>query len=202
MSHPDFFDSVPRLALFDPLAALLGASSDGRLEYGYLDAVRLAGHSCPTVASAYWLTCRALGLLYGEQLPERGAIRVSFRGRREEGVTGVMGAVVSLLTGAAGEEGFKGLGGLGVRRGLLSFGADIPLALRFERLDGGGRVEAEAHPQQVPADPAMGELLQAVLADAAGPAERQRFARLWQERVGLLLGAYREDPRVFVLQRG
>ena len=30
----------------------------------------------------------------------------------------------------------------------------------------------------------------------------KKRARLWQERVGLLLGAYRDDPRVFVLQPG
>ena len=44
---PGFFAACwPSVA--DPLAALLGAAEDGRLEYHYADAVRLAGHSCPT----------------------------------------------------------------------------------------------------------------------------------------------------------
>ncbi len=52
MNHPDFFDEVPRISLYDPLAEFLGATEGGILEYGYFDAVRLAGHSCPTVALA------------------------------------------------------------------------------------------------------------------------------------------------------
>lgn len=43
MSYPDFFDAVPRLRLCDPLAVFLGASDDGVIEYGYIDAVKLAG---------------------------------------------------------------------------------------------------------------------------------------------------------------
>mgnify|MGYP003492414693 FL=1 len=41
----------------DPLAELLGAAEGGRLEYTYADAVKLTGHSCPTVAGA-WLATR------------------------------------------------------------------------------------------------------------------------------------------------
>jgi hypothetical protein len=52
MSFPDFFDEVPRITLRDPLAELLGSVTGGLLSYGYADVVRLAGHSCPTVASA------------------------------------------------------------------------------------------------------------------------------------------------------
>ena len=54
---PDFFAAVPAIVVADPLAALLGAAEGGRLEYRYADAVRLAGHSCPTVAGA-WLMAR------------------------------------------------------------------------------------------------------------------------------------------------
>jgi hypothetical protein len=63
MPHPEFFDAVPRLRMHDPLAQFLGASDDGMIEYGYGDAVKLAGHSCPTVASAYGLTRLALRAL-------------------------------------------------------------------------------------------------------------------------------------------
>ena len=54
MQYPAFFDAVPHLRLRDPLAEFLGAIEDGVVEYTYVDAVKLAGHSCPTVASAYW----------------------------------------------------------------------------------------------------------------------------------------------------
>lgn len=64
MNYPDFFDAVPQISLYDPLSEFLGATGDGVMRYGYIDAVRLAGHSCPTVASAYWSTCKALSFLY------------------------------------------------------------------------------------------------------------------------------------------
>jgi len=64
MSYPEFFAAVPRLTLRDPLAELLGAAENGLIEYGYTDAVKLAGHSCPTVAGAYLMTFRALAKLY------------------------------------------------------------------------------------------------------------------------------------------
>lgn len=69
MRYPAFFDEVPRIVLRDPLAEFLGALEGGLVEFSYLDAVRPAGHSCPTVASAYGLTRRALGALYGAALP-------------------------------------------------------------------------------------------------------------------------------------
>lgn len=33
--------------MYDPLAEFLGAAEGGLIEYGYADAVKLAGHSCP-----------------------------------------------------------------------------------------------------------------------------------------------------------
>ena len=59
-TFPAFFEQVPGITLYDPLADLLGAAQGGLVHYGYADAVRLAGHSCPTVASAYWLGLRAI----------------------------------------------------------------------------------------------------------------------------------------------
>lgn len=64
MKHPAFFDEAPRIVVRDPLADLLGAAEGGLLEYRYLDAVRLAGHSCPTVAGAWLMARAALRSLY------------------------------------------------------------------------------------------------------------------------------------------
>ncbi|MEE1609888.1 hypothetical protein [Microvirga sp. CF3016] len=47
MRYPSFFDEAPRLTVYEPLGAFLGASEDGLVEYCYLDAVKLTGHSCP-----------------------------------------------------------------------------------------------------------------------------------------------------------
>ena len=56
MQFPKFFDAAPRITVRDPLARFLGAVEDGVIEYRYADAVMLAGHSCPTVASASPMT--------------------------------------------------------------------------------------------------------------------------------------------------
>jgi hypothetical protein len=111
MAFPAFFDDAPVLRMHDGLSELLGATPDGIIDYRYADAVRLAGHSCPTVAGA-WLCARAgLRALYGDQLPERGGVAVSLHAAEDAGVTGVIGQVLTLVTGAAGARGVNGRGG-------------------------------------------------------------------------------------------
>lgn len=200
MHHPAFFDLVPRVRLYDPLAEFLGAFDGGIVEYAYLDAVRLAGHSCPTVAGAYWLTRQALGVLYGEALPERGGVQVRFRDSRVAGVTGVVANVVALLTGATTDTGFKGLGGRFDRRNLLAFDAAQPLDIRFTRVDSGVAVDAVAHLREVPADPRMAPLMQRCVGGEASDEEAQVFRQLWQERVRRILLEHGNDPDVFVLR--
>ncbi|MDD5176950.1 MAG: hypothetical protein PHQ05_11050 [Sterolibacterium sp.] len=199
MKYPEFYNAVPGIRLRDPLAALLGATDDGIIDYRYLDAVKIAGHSCPTVASAYWLTRQALRALYGENLPERGGVRVEFSAGISDGVTGVIANVVSMLTGAAGDGGFKGLVGHFERRGLLSFRADTALEIRYTRLDGQGQIDAAANPGRVPAHPEMGALMQRCLSGVADAAEVRQFGTLWQERVRRILLDHGEDTEVFVL---
>lgn len=200
MKLPDFFAAVPPLRLRDPLAEFLGAAAEGVVEYGYADAVKLAGHSCPTVAAAFGMTRAALSALYGDALPERGGIAVAFREPVDAGVTGVTANVVSLLTGAAGDGGFKGLAGRFARRGLLSFGAAIPLDARFTRLDSGAAVDAAADLRGVPADPELPVLMQRAVAGDATAAELKRFGQLWQARVRTILLERAADPSVFIVR--
>ncbi len=200
MHYPPFFDLVPRLRLRDPLAEFLGAFDGGLVEYGYLDAVKLAGHSCPTVASAYWLTRQALMALYGDAVPERGAVKVSFREGRSEGVTGVIANVVTMLTGGTADSGFKGLAGRFDRRNLMAFDVSQPLDLRFTRVDTGRTVDAEAHLRHVPADHRMAPLMQRCLSGVASPEEAQDFRALWQARVRSVLLDHGDDPAVFVIR--
>lgn len=201
MSHPDFFDDIPHVVLIDPLAVFLGASDNGIVDFSYLDAVKLAGHSCPTVASAYWMTNLALKALYEDRLPQRGAIRVEFRDGLESRVTGVVANVVSMLTGASGDWGFKGLGGRFGRRNLLCFNADIPLDIRFWRTDNHRWVDVAAHVQHVAASPEMPGLMDLCVNDQATLSEKQQFGLLWQERVRRILIEHRDDPEVFVIRR-
>jgi hypothetical protein len=198
--YPAFYAEVPRIRLRDPLAEFLGAAQGGLLEYGYLDAVKLAGHSCPTVAAAYGLTRCALRALYGDEVPMRGGLRVTFAERADKGVTGVIANVVSLLTGAAGEGGFKGLAGRFSRCNLLAFGAVQPLEIRYTRIDNGCSVDTAADLSGIPAAAEMGTLLQRCLAGVADASEQQAFGQLWQDRVRRILLDHADDPAVFVVR--
>ena len=200
MQFPEFFQRVPRFRAHDPLADFLGAAQDGLLEYGYEDAVRLAGHSCPTVASAYVLACRAMAMLYRPGLPERGGVGVAFADDLEQGVTGVIASVFGLLAGAAQDGGFKGLGGQFVRRGLQQFGAGIPLPLRLTRIDTGAAIDAGVDLSRIPAHRDMSLLMGRCLRGEADAVERRRFGQLWQERVARILLEHWHDDDVFHLR--
>lgn len=196
MTAPQFFQQAPAVTLRDPLADFLGAASEGLVEYTYFDAVKLAGHSCPTVAGAWLMTLRALERLYPNETPERGRIRVELRGAADEGTVGVTANVIGLVTGAAGEGGFKGIAGRYQRRGLLSFGAPIAGDARFTRTDTGKAVEASFDADAVPAATDARDRLQRALARDASSAERARFAAIWQERVARMLLEHRDDARL------
>ncbi len=200
MRTPAFFDEVRSLSVYDPLAEFLGAAEGGRIEYRYIDAVRLAGHSCPTVAAAYWMTLKALTSLYPDSLPQRGGIRVEFREQLLSGVTGVIANVVALLTGATHDSGFKGIGGRFDRRQLLYFAADVTEEIRFTRIDTGQAVDVAARLQRVPFAPQTSELMQKCLAGSASAEETARFRENWQARVRALLLDHGDDPEVFVLR--
>lgn len=200
MQLPDFYAAVPRLRVHDALAETLACADGGILEYGYGDAVRLAGHSCPTVAAAYWLTWLALRELYPVGLPERGGIKVEFRDDARAGSTGVVATVVQMLTGAAGRSGFKGLAGRHSRVGLQRFAPDLPLSLRYTRLDTQAAVDAQADLALAPADPQLDALLAGY---ARGPLPAEELAlmgRLWQQRVRHLLLDLAHDPGVFMVR--
>ena len=200
MTYPAFFDEVASVTLHDPLAEILGAATGGLMTYGYTDAVKLAGHSCPTVAGAYLMTLKALGRLYSDKVPERGAIAVEFSAAQADGVTGVTAAVAGLLTGAAGEGGFNGLGGRFSRQNLLRFASGNDMGLRFIRLDSGASVAVSYHPEVVPAPPELQALMPKLLSGEASPAEKTEFGRLWQMRVKRILIDHFDDPELAVCQ--
>lgn len=199
MQTPSFFAAVRTIRLCDPLAGFLGATEDGQIEYTYLDAVKLAGHSCPTVAGAYIATLKALEHLYPGATPQRGDIRVFFRESSTSGVTGVMANVVTLITGATQDNGFKGIGGKFDRRNLLFFDSPISGEIRFERRDTGAAVDISYHPEIVPPDAAMKNLMQKAQAGIASIEEKKEFARLWQDRVRRILIEHIDDPRLVIL---
>jgi hypothetical protein len=196
VAFPDFFAEVPALRLHDGLAQLLGASDDGMIEYHYADAVRLAGHSCPTVAGG-WLSARAaLRHLYPDTVPERGGISVYLDDAENAGVTGVVGQVLTLVTGAAAANGFKGLGGRHARNDLLHYAQGDVAGIRFRRNDTGDEVEIDIDASSVAGDPMMRPLMQLAMTGQANAAQRREFGRLWQDRVRRMLIEHANDPAV------
>ncbi|HFB6657940.1 TPA: FmdE family protein [Neisseria gonorrhoeae] len=200
---PEFSDRAPTLTVQDPLAAFLGAAENGILTYRYADAVRLCGHSCPTVAGAYLMVIKGLKALYGEELPERGGIEAAMQGTRDEGTVGVTASVVQLLTGAAPETGFGGIGMQGrfARRNLLSFGAgEINGTLTLRRKDNGKTVAVSLNAALQPFAPQMRDIMPKAVGGSASAKELERFGQLWQARVKAFLTESADDPQ-FVIVR-
>lgn len=183
------FPGSPTITFYDPLGELLGAG-DGYYEYSFDDAVKLAGHACPTVAGAFVMTLRAIEELYGGQTPQRGDIRIEVSGNASTGSTGPFTQILTLLSGAAAENGFHGLNGRFVRQGLLGFSNTEetgPTSAIFHRISNNTQVKLAYNPSSIPADPEMMELMKSILSGTADTETRQRFRTLWRTRVEEIL---------------
>jgi len=94
----EFFCEVIPIKLMEPLAGVLGAlkEDDAVLEYRYADAVKLAGHACPTVTGAalhagfkgLWNKFKRKDLLeFDAEKPDPGALSFRFeRGNTRKSV--------------------------------------------------------------------------------------------------------------------
>lgn len=193
--NKSFFDSVEPIKIKDPLAVALGAMDKNEpFVFAYTDAVKLAGHSCPAVSGAYKLTQVALKSLYGNEIPVRGQIKVTFKGGVGYKVNGPISQVVTLITGASGETGFKGLGGGRYnRQNLLSFDEtkeadeDAVCTVIFERMDNKKKIEISYNNSMLPANPKMGDLMPLAVTGKGTDAEIREFGELWHERVKAVL---------------
>ena len=196
MSYPKFYDAVESIKVVDPLSNVLGAFENGEYEFNYLDVVKSAGHSCPTVAGAYIITQAALNALYSNERAVRGNIKVEFAEAMEDGVAGVIGNVVSQITGATDKSGFKGLAGKFARHSLMSFSTDINASGRFTRVDSGKSVDVTYNPSSIMPNPEMQPLMQKMMQGAATSDEIKEFGRLWQDRVERIFENIDEVVRV------
>ncbi len=188
MKYPSFYDNVEPFVLQDALSDFLGATQDGIIEINYLDCVKLAGHSCPTVAGAYILAKIALKKLYGQDMGQRSQIKIEFKEAKEHQVTGVIGSVLGFILGAGDSGGFTGIGGKFNRRDLLKYGAeDVKGMVRFTRLDNGKSLTLTLNTSAVPGNPNMKLLMQKTLTGQASSEEAQEFKKLWQSRVEYML---------------
>lgn len=182
MNFPDFFQNIPSLTLHDPLAQTLGAG-DGIFTYNYSDAVKFAGHSCPTVTGAWLCVEKALKELYPDEIPTRGMLDVEIQSSEDEGVTGVIASIFTLITGAASIGGFKGLSGNFSRNNKLHFNAPITTQIKVTRLDTHASVSLNYDPSPIAPDPKQMPLMKKIISQTASKEEISEFGVLWQERV-------------------
>ncbi len=183
MKYPDFFNDLPSITLQDELSEFLGTFANGIVEFSYLDIVKSAGHSCPTVLGAYLSCINGLNALFGEDVPKRGQIFISFKEHENEGVAGVIANVYTQITGATKTSGFKGIAGNFVRHSLMDFGANISSDVKMTRLDTNKSVEVVYNPNLVPGSPKQMELMQKIIQNRATDDEKIEFGQLWQQRV-------------------
>ena len=199
MTYPAFFDKVPSIQLQDPLSNFLGAFEEGKMEISYIECVKLAGHSCPTVAGAYLMVLKGLEALYGDQLPQRGSIHVSMKAGEADGVTGVICNVISFVAGANGIGGFKGLNGNMSRNNLVSYDVPMEGEVKLTRLDTEESVTLSYNSSMIPADPMMQPLMGKAMKGLASDDEKKEFGRLWQARVEqILLGTENWDKMITI----
>lgn len=196
MINPPFFSNVPSITLRDPLAEVLGASMNGKFTYTYTDVVKLAGHSCPTVAGAYLMLLKGLNSLYGDTTPVRGEIKVYIKGVFGDGVVGVIANIASMITGATDIGGFHGLGDKYDRRNLLIYDVDLTGDMILQRLDNGNSVVLTYDPFVIPNDTRISQWMKAIIAGEANEQVREFFKYAWQERVRNILFDYREDAKL------
>lgn len=183
MNFPDFFNKIPTIKLQDNLSDFLGTFEDGIVEFSYLDIIKSAGHSCPTVLGAYLMTYKALNFLYENELPKRGDIKVEFADKQSDGVTGVISNVVSNITGATFDSGFKGIAGNFDRRNLMFFEREINSNIRFSRRDTGKKVDVFYNISDISMSERLQELMKKSISKNASIEEQKEFGKLWQQRV-------------------
>lgn len=184
MIYPQFFNKIPTIKLQDDLASFLGAFEDGIIEFSYLDVVKSAGHSCPTVLGAYLMTLKGLEALYENEVPKRGEILVEFKESQISGVAGVIGNVIMNITGSTTTNGFKGLNGKFDRNHLMKFEQNIGESnVRFTRIDAQKSVDITYNPSLISPHKDMNYLMQKCMQGMGTLQERNEFKKLWQQRV-------------------
>jgi hypothetical protein len=203
----DFFLRIPPIEMRDKLASTLGAVEDGEIiYYSYADCVKLAGHACASVSSAFQMTKIALKALYGDDVPVRGDISVRFGGDRTSGANGPIGQVIQFITGAAIETGFHGLSGKFSRADNFQYDemleADKGIVAEFKRLGTNRTVTVHADPSMIPMtneEKSGAVFMNKVVDGTASAQEREKFYAFWQGKNRKILleehGAFTVEPQ-------
>lgn len=186
---------------------------DGPIPYSYQELVKFAGHHCAAVAGAWVITNKALDALYpGDEIPERGQIKIYAPGPPDEWYVGVFAELFTYVTGATDDTGFPGssFGEKYNRRDLLFYpdqpsGTPPPqMKWIWERRDTGAKVSVQynlmyAQPASTPED----EKLQARIA-AGDPTLTEKeiadWRKSWNDRAQFVL-ENADKPGFFVVEK-
>jgi len=187
MKYPAYIDRVEPICLRDPLSEFLGVFAEGVVAFSYLDVVKSAGHSCPTIAGAYMSILDGLKALYKEEMPVRGEIAIALGDSIEEGVRGVIANLLTQITGATEESGFRGVGGNFLRVGLMHHEKDMQANMRLTRTDTNATLSVTYDPSSIAADPRQAPLMKKLLQKSATPEEERLFHEIWHARVEMIL---------------
>ena len=179
MEYPQYFNNIEHIQLKDELSQFLGTNKDGIIDISYLEIVKMAGHSCATVAGAYLMAKEGLKALYGKETPKRGEIKIELSGTLEDN-TGVVALVLSNITGATDNMGFTGIMGKYSRRNLLFYGVNINTNVRLTRLDTNKSIEIIYNPHKVVSP---GEIMQSAIGPNATAESKSAFGENWQKMV-------------------
>lgn len=190
MEYRKMFDEFDKIVVQDDLAKFLGVNDDGVFEFSYIDVVKNAGHSCPTVAGAYIMALEGLKALYPNELPKRGEIKVELKNKPRENNAGVVGSVFGQITGASTDNGFGGFSSSEFnRRDTLIFDANIQATVRLTRLDTNKSVLISCHSQKV-INPTV--VLQSRISPNATEEDKVNFPNRWQDLVHTLFNSIDE----------
>lgn len=172
-----------KIKVYEPFARFLMAESD---EYEFsislLDVVRFAGHACPAMVGAFLISQRAIKELFAEtNTCIRGQIAIEIPTAVDQGATGPISNVFSMIFGAWEKSGFGGLQGKFVRRNLLKYdSAHIPPGtFRFHNIQSGKFVDIAYDPSKIE-----------VLADP----ETTPFQNIWRMKIKTIL----QNPDQFI----
>lgn len=202
MKFLKYYEQIENIKMYDPLSRTLGSLEDGIIEFSFLDLVKCAGHGCPTVGGAYLMAAAGLKHLYKDDLPCRGKIELHLKTSKDIKTTGVIANTIGIIIGAADEGGFKGLNGLYARNNLIKFNQTFDGDVLLKRIDNGKFVSISYHPEIVPGNPLVSQLLSKILNQESTIDEEVEFQKNWNERLEKIMLLGSSNPQLIKIISG
>lgn len=172
-----------KIKIYEPFAEFLMADQEEfKFSISLLDVVRFAGHACPSIVGAFFISKRAVEELFPEdQICHRGQVSIQLSSLVEQGATGPISNVFSMIFGSWEKSGFGGLGGRFIRRGLLQYGStELPSkSFRFKNIATNETIDIYYDPSKVEVNSSEKDL---------------PFQKIWRQKIGMII----KNPNQFL----